>query len=420
MALDDQRRQLARRPLELGVGRRVVEAVRGLAAAGRELDRPRGRDVGGVDRLVAGAAHLLQLAAGDVVDDDRGLAGGAGGGEGDRRPLGRERGEAERGVGEAEVAQALGAGVEHEEPFFAALAADEGDRAVVEEGVGRAAEEPLRVAQLGLLGGQLRDLAALVAVEVPPAVAVGDEVQPALGVPLGLEDRLLRPAGDQARVGRVLQRRDPELGPVPGHVRVVPAGPGEPAAVGADPGEGVEVAPGGEHGRLAGAVEREGDDLVLGFALAVDLAHADDRAPVRGEPHVGVAQGAGALGLGADRDRLLAEALAVEPLVGEVDEEDEVVGDQRPGAAAVLVDAGAGVHPRRRHVFRLAARRPPHQHHAPALGRPPFAPPDGAVAGQLRRRQPPSRLRRRRRGRSASARSRRGRSKASAQSRSAE
>jgi hypothetical protein len=391
VALDDQRRQLGREPFEVGVGRRVVEAVRGLAAAGRELDRPRGRDEGRVERFVAGAAHLLQLATRQVVDDDRGLAGGAGGGEGDRRSPGGQRGEAERGVREVEVAQALAARVEHEEAFLAALAADGGDGAVGEEGVGGAAEQPLWVTQLGSLRGQPLDRPALVAEEIPPAVAVRDEVQPALGVPLGLEDRLRGAAGDQAGVGRVLERGDPELGPVPGHVRVVPAGPGEPAAVGADAGEGVEVAPAGEHGRLAGAVEREGDDLVLGFAGAVDLTHADDGAPVGAEPHVGVAQAGGALRLGRDRDRLLAEPLAVEALVGEADEEHEVVGDQRPGAAAVLVGAGAHVDVRRRHRFGLAAGGAAHQHHPPTLGRPPFSPPDGTVAGQLRRRQSPAR-----------------------------
>ncbi len=229
-------------------------------------------------------------------------------------------------------------------------------------------------------------------------------MQLAGGVPLGLEDRLLGAAGDQAGVGHVIQRRDPELGSVPGHVRVVPAGPGEPAAVGADAGEGVEVAPAGEHGRLAGPVEREGDDLVLGFAGAVDLAHADDGAPVWSEPHVGVAQAGGAVGRGRDRQRLLAQLLPIEPLVAEVDEEDEIVGDQRPGAAAVLVGAGAhvdfgwghlfGSADRGRHFIRLGVEMTTaiaHQHHAPALAWPPFAPPDGAVAGQLRRGQPPSR-----------------------------
>ena len=189
-------------------------------------------------------------------------------------------------------------------------------------------------------------------------------MQPALGVPLGLEDRLLGPPATRRRVGAVLQRRDPELGPVPGHVRVVPAGPGEPAAVGADPGEGVEVAPGGEHGRLAGAVEGERDDLVLGFAAR--RGPRARRRRVRPSGRAGCRRSAGRPGLSgsaADRDRLLAEPLAVEPLVGEVGEEDEVVGDQRPGAAAVLVDAGADVGSRRRH--RLRARRRPGAASAP-------------------------------------------------------
>ena len=229
MALHDQRRQLARRGLEVGVGGRVVEAVGDRALAGRELDRSRRRDVApGRSARRSSCAHRLQLARGGVVDDDRRLALGAGGGEGDAVPWAESDGEAERGEGEAEVARALRPGLEQRQAFGAAL----GQRtqaigAVVEEGVGGAAEEPLGVGEVGLLAGQLHRLAVLDAVEVPPAVAVGDEVQPPGRVPLGLEDRLGRAAGDAPGLAGVRERRQPELGPVPGHVRVVPAGPGD-------------------------------------------------------------------------------------------------------------------------------------------------------------------------------------------------
>ncbi len=223
-------------------------------------------------------------------------------------------------------------------------------------------------------------------------------MQPPGGVPLGLEDGLGRPAGQQPRRAGVLERREPQLGPVPGHVGVVPAGPGEAGAVGAGAGEGVEVAAAGQHPRRGRAVERQRHDLVRRFALApVHLAHADDGGAVRRHPHVGVAQGRRLVRPRRDRNRLLAEPLSVEALVGEVDEEDEVGRGQRPGAATVLVDAGADVDAGGGDVFRGPARRPAHQGHPAALVGPPLAPPDAAVGGQRRRPQPPSRAGHRRR-----------------------
>ncbi len=248
VALHDQRRTFARRaPRSRGwrAGRRRRAPSRP-RPVGNSI-APRDRDVGGVDRLLARLAHHVGLARGEVEDEDRGLALGAGGGEGDLGAAGRERGEAEGGVGQAEVAHALGAGLEQPEPFGRALGAHDGDRAVREERVGGAAEEPLGVAEVGPLGAELGRALAIEAVEVPPAVAVGDEVQPSCGVPGGLEDRLLRAAGEAPGGGRVGERGEPELGPVPGHVRVIPAGPGEQRAVGAESREGIEVAAGGEH-----------------------------------------------------------------------------------------------------------------------------------------------------------------------------
>src|SRR6202000_2220939 len=77
-------------------------------------------------------------------------------------------------------------------------------------------------------------------------------------------------------------------------------------------------------------------------------------------------------------------------LVGDVDVDDELRPEQPPGAAAVLVHAGADVGPGRRHLFRLAAPRAPHQGAAPALGGAPLRPPDGAVGGDRRAAQPPA------------------------------
>ena len=60
------------------------------------------------------------------------------------------------------------------------------------ERVGRLAERPVRHAELGRQGGERLGCLTteVVAVEVPPAAAVGDEVQPPVGRPFRLDDRL--------------------------------------------------------------------------------------------------------------------------------------------------------------------------------------------------------------------------------------
>ena len=240
----------------------------------------------------------------------------------------------------------------------AALHPYAGDVAVVEEREARPAEAPLRIAQLRLLVGEL----GVLSVEVPPAAAVRHVVEHPIRAPLRLPDRLGRAAGHEARLLRSVKRRDPELGAVPRHVRVVPAGPGQLRAVRTEPGERVEVAPRREHARLALAVGRQRDQLVGRLAGAVGLAHAHDQPPVRAHAAVGVAHRAGLRRLGRDRARRLARIEAVEPLVGEVREEGGVLVEE-PGTAAVLVHSRAHVDLRRGHVLRRrepasCARRP--------------------------------------------------------------
>ena len=227
------------------------------------------------------------------------------------------------------------------------------------------------------------------AVEVPPAVAVGDEAQPVVRVPGRGEDRLAGARRQRPRRARVARRRHPQLGPVPGHVRVVPAGEGEPEPVRGHPRERVEVvARGDHHGRLR-AVERQFDDGVLRFrAAVVDLAHAEERLAVRGQLEVGITERRGLVRLRRDRDRLAAQLQPVDAVVGEVGVDDELRPEHLPGAAAVLVHAGPHVGPGRRHLFRRAALGPPHQGVATALVGPSLGPPDGAVGGQRRAAQP--------------------------------
>jgi hypothetical protein len=123
---------------------------------------------------------------------------------------------------------------------------------------------------------------------------------------------------------------------------VVPLQPGQPAAVGADPGAGVEVAARGEHDRFA-AVDGHRDQLVDDLAVVVAFAHADQQAAVGGWAGVGVAVGGGGRRLGGDRPRRgRAGVLAVQALVG-VAGEEQGVATEGVAAAAVLVDPGAGV-----------------------------------------------------------------------------
>ena len=173
---------------------------------------------------------------------------------------------------------------------------------------------------------------------------------------------------------------------------MVPARPRERRAVRAEPGEGVEVAPGREQARLASAVGGQRDKLVRRLVPAVGLAHAHDQPPVRAHAAVGVAHRARLGRLGRDRPRRLARVEAVEPLIGEVREEGAAAVEE-PGAAAVLVDAGSHVHLRRGHVLPIVDER-----RAPFVLGPSLEPPGRAVLAEPRLREPHPRLRRHGRG----------------------
>ena len=76
----------------------------------------------------------------------------------------------------------------------------------IQEGVGGHAEDPLGQAEFGFQRQQRLDFAVALAVEVPPAGAVGHEMQFAGGRPLGLEDRFrlfagYEPGCDECAVG---------------------------------------------------------------------------------------------------------------------------------------------------------------------------------------------------------------------------
>ena len=178
---------------------------------------------------------------------------------------------------------------------LAAIGAD--DACLRLEAVGAHPEHPLGLAELGLHRTERPRRALVAAIEVPPAAAVRDEVEDALGRPLGLEDRLLGPAGHE--LGRreravAVELGAPQRAAVPRHVGVVPGEPGQAPAIGAEARRGVEIAARDQHPLVPAAVEGHGDDGVegLGFAVPVVFAHTD-QPPARGVDHrVGVAAGA--------------------------------------------------------------------------------------------------------------------------------
>ncbi len=350
VALDDQRWLLALGRNRLRRGWRVEDAVRLSAVRRRPADRLRDRD------RALGDVDLHRISQGGVVarlevERDH-LA----------RLLGRRRDHqglggvlhlhaVEHGEGRVVALQLAALGGEAADRPLAVLRPRADDAAVRGEVPRRHAEDPLRHAELGLHRAERGDLVAarVGAVEVPPAGAVGDEDEVAVGRPAGLEDRLAGVAGDMAQAGERAVRGDvrfPQLGAVPRHQRVVPGEPCELGAVGGEGGGAHEVGA-GEDDRaaiLVGALEAEHDDGVdrLGVLHGVVLADGEEAVAGGVEEEVGVAPAGVVRG-----DRLrVAFADAVEAAVGVVGDDHDAVASV-PHAAAVLVHGGADVHLRR-------------------------------------------------------------------------
>ena len=371
MGQDDERRQLTGRTRERRVGRWVVERERGPLALGRELDRFGARDRRGVERHRARPAQHAGHGQGLRVEARHDGRIGRGTGQGDQAGRrGPQR--VELGVRDLELADAPVAG-NVEETVGPAQAAHRRDGAVGQEPVRRSIEDPGRVGELGLHRRQRLEPWALDdPVQVPPAAPVADQVERPVRSPLGLDDRLVRPAGGQRRLAERavgLDAGDAQAGRVPGHVRVVPLEPAQARAVRCLARRRHEVGTGHEDDRVA-AVERDGDDRVdhgLVVALAGRMILADRVEPASCEigPQVGVAPRTGR----RDRDGLGGAGVEpVQPSVGEVGEDDDPTADD-VRAPAVLVGARPDVERRRGQVGRRAISRGADEHAPTGLRR---------------------------------------------------
>ena len=324
---------------------------------------PGRRQVAGVSGARLLAEHLHRAGGGIDPDDGQGRRRPARDAQ-DGHPVRRQAGGEDR-VPDVEVGQLPGFRVEQPQPHLAP-AVQHREPAVAQDRVRALTELPERAREL-LLGRveglrRLADQAHLV--EVPPARPVGDHVQAGRVAPQGRQNRFLHAALDQpAPAGHaILDRCHPQLGPVPGHARMVPADPGQALAVRGRRGERVEVRAGdkladGRGIRRRGAVERDADDGPDHLAVVMPLLDA---------PHLGAVGGEGEVGEterrlpraparpGGQRARIAAAPAVgpgrvqqVEPLIGMVREHDRdpaAGGRHRQvGQAAVLVHPGPGV-----------------------------------------------------------------------------
>ena len=205
MAFDDKRRFLAGRCGVIGIVRRKEIGVRRQAVLGRKGEVLRRRDVAAqfvLDQSGGGAAQHLR-GAGRRIDQH------------DRRRVGRRTGAAHDAVadsadlakiriGKIDRRQLAGGDVEPCETVMPSLGIGADKLRRRQKGVGRLREIPLRLTEFSIARTERVHRAAAIriaAVQIPPAAAVGDKIQHAIGRPLRLKDRLAVAARDAPRGG---------------------------------------------------------------------------------------------------------------------------------------------------------------------------------------------------------------------------
>ena len=193
-------------------------------------------------------------------------------------------------------------------------------------------------------------------------------MEDAVGRPLRLGDRFIKAPSRQDGLveGAVgAEGRSSKPGAVPGHVRVIPFQPGEPAAVGGQARRRQEVRADDQDVGRGRPIERDRHDRGPGFAwAAVILANGENHQSSRIEPQVREPPGL----VGRDRDGLgVARVQSIQPPVREVGEHDHAA---RHGvrAAAVFVDPGPHVEWRRGQVGHRPVGRKADEDAPAALG----------------------------------------------------
>ena len=206
---------------------------------------------------------------------------------------------------------------------------------------------------------------------------VGGEPQRAVRRPDGLGGPLPRPTGEPlARVDATVDEvRDPDLGGVPRHVRVVPLGPRQVAPRSLSPGTATK----------SGPVTRTASSPVEVSMRTISFLGSpsprwSSRTATSQVPSGATSMSRVAAALRRQRDRLAARVEAVEALVGPVGEEDDAVVDP-PRAAAVLVDPRAGGEAVRQDVGRRAVGRAAHELDPAALLGATLVPPEVVAVG---------------------------------------
>ncbi len=288
-----------------------------------------------------------------------------------------DRDAAERAVGQIQPGQPAGPDLDARQMPGAVLAVAGEDRLRTEKIIPAAAERPGRSGKFGRHRADSFRAVASRPIEIPPAVAIRHEIQDVVGRPRRLHDRFASAARRLADLGQSAVGADfgrPQPGAVPGHVGMVPAEPGEVLAVGAEARRAEEIVAFGQHPARTLTVQAERHDAVHGLALAaMVLAHREDAAAAQVGLEIGIAQAAGR----GQRLRCLARSQPVQPLVGEIDRDDHAIAHQ-PGAAAILVHAGADIEARRGDVG-ATVRALRHQHGAAGFLRPRLGPVDHAA-----------------------------------------
>ena len=288
--MDEQWRLLERARGDCVVARPVVPRVCRFPLMPRKRDVPGNGEHRFVDVDVADCAQTPVRAGAHVHLHDAFRIARSTAGQHHRVPRGVHEGP-QRRVRQLDVIRPSGRHVDDRQAPGSVVAHGHRHARRVQKRIRRQAESPLRPAALRLHRRHRCHALAVRAVEVPPAGAVGDEVQHRVGRPFGLEDRLIRPPGDMPRLHQLpigIDVRHPQLGASPGHAWLVPRQPTELTAVGAHARRGVEVVAAHQRSRLA-AAQRHVPQVVADGRAGVVLDDADHALARTVQRHVGVA-----------------------------------------------------------------------------------------------------------------------------------